>query len=135
MKKYHISLALLLPTNAFADIPPPNIADCQQKAVNDICLTDQGKNGTCQKDTCSKNDYSNGPPPSQVYYECLTCQESPKETTAKNPKAKSQPPTKSQESSGCSHTTLSQVAINLLFLFGFLAIVPRQPPWIAPNKG
>lgn len=61
---------------AWADIPPPDIGGCQGKEVGASCQRDDGSPGTCAKSTCTRNDYSEGPPPKRVAYECLRCEAS-----------------------------------------------------------
>jgi hypothetical protein len=58
---------------AWADVPPRDSIGCREKALGDACKRDDGSTGTCVKDTCTRNDYSNGPPPKQVPYDCLRC--------------------------------------------------------------
>lgn len=65
--------AALLPALAFADLLPPNTQPCQGKAAGVACTTDDGQAGACRPATCSRNDYSEGPPPKTVTYECLQC--------------------------------------------------------------
>lgn len=62
------ALALLL-----ADIPPPDSQGCRDAKVGAKCKTDGKKTGTCVKSTCTRNDYSEGPPPKLVAVECLVC--------------------------------------------------------------
>jgi hypothetical protein len=62
---------------ALADIPPSDTSGCNGKAAGDSCKRDDGSAGACAKSTCSRNDYSNGPPPTQVQYECLRCGDAP----------------------------------------------------------
>lgn len=58
---------------ALADVAPPDLSGCQGKEAGASCQRDDGSAGTCTKETCSRNDYSNGPPPTLVEYECLRC--------------------------------------------------------------
>jgi hypothetical protein len=84
--KIHALLApltaiLLIPSLAFADVPPPNSSGCTNKAAGAACMDDAKANGTCQKDTCSRLDYGAlldaGPDasgmPKSVSYDCLKC--------------------------------------------------------------
>lgn len=64
---------LLSAALAWADVPPPDVAGCQGKQAGDACERDDRSAGTCAKATCSRNDYSEGPPPKTVDYECLKC--------------------------------------------------------------
>lgn len=59
---------------AWADVPPPDLAGCQGKAPGAACQRDDGSAGTCAKATCTRNDYSEGPPPKSVEYECVRCE-------------------------------------------------------------
>ena len=63
----------LIACAAWADIPPPNSSSCRDAKPGAKCKSDEGKAGTCAKSTCSRNDYSEGPPPKSVSYECLVC--------------------------------------------------------------
>lgn len=63
----------LLATLAWADIPPRDSSGCRDAKVGSKCKTDDAKAGTCVKSTCSRNDYSEGPPPKTVTVECLVC--------------------------------------------------------------
>ena len=65
--------ASLLACLAWADIPPRNTETCRSAKAGDNCKTDGQKAGTCVKQMCSRNDYSDGPPPKQVVYGCLVC--------------------------------------------------------------
>ena len=62
---------------ALADIPPSDTSGCNGKAAGEACKRDDGSAGACVKSTCSRNDYSNGPPPTQVQYECMRCGDAP----------------------------------------------------------
>ena len=66
-------VSMLVASVVWADIPPADTGGCGGKAVGDACKRDDGSAGGCVKGTCSRNDYSNGPPPTQVAYECLRC--------------------------------------------------------------
>ncbi len=66
-------VVVMLAGVAWADIPSPDSSGCRDKAVGASCKRDDGSEGGCVKATCSRNDYSNGPPPTQVSYECLKC--------------------------------------------------------------
>ena len=69
-------LALVLatwPTISRADIIPNSVASCRNSDEGDKCRLDGGGRGTCQKATCSRLDYSDGPPPKSVAYDCLKC--------------------------------------------------------------
>ena len=68
-----LSLSLLVACVAWADIPPSDTSGCRDKAAGASCQRDDGTEGSCAKATCSRNDYSNGPPPTQVTYDCLKC--------------------------------------------------------------
>lgn len=64
---------VLLASAAWADIPPRDTSGCRDKKNGAACKRDDGKPGVCATSTCSRNDYSNGPPPKSVQYECLVC--------------------------------------------------------------
>ena len=70
----HLAAALsLLACLAWADIPPKDSQGCRTAKVGAKCKTDDQKPGSCVKSTCSRNDYSEGPPPKIVTVECLVC--------------------------------------------------------------
>jgi hypothetical protein len=75
--------AALLASAAWADIPPIDSQGCRDAKAGAKCQTDAKKAGTCVKSTCSRNDYSEGPPPKSVAYECLVCAASPDAGTRK----------------------------------------------------
>ncbi|MEW5742287.1 MAG: hypothetical protein AB1938_25445 [Myxococcota bacterium] len=64
---------VLSASTAWADIPPPDVSGCNGKEVGAACRRDDGSPGACAKSTCTRNDYSEGPPPKTVNYECLRC--------------------------------------------------------------
>lgn len=72
MNRFAVVVAMLAGV-AWGDIPHPDSSGCRDKAVGAACKRDDGSEGGCVKATCSRNDYSNGPPPTQVSYECLKC--------------------------------------------------------------
>jgi hypothetical protein len=74
---------------ARADIPPPDVSGCRDKVAGTSCQRDDGSTGSCAPATCTRNDYSEGPPPKQVQYECLKCQpaEAPAPVDAGSPEA------------------------------------------------
>ncbi len=68
---------LVVPAGAGADMVPMDVAACEGASEGDPCrssLDTEGKDGTCQKATCSRLDYSDEPPKT-VSYECLKCRE------------------------------------------------------------
>ncbi|MFO0600529.1 MAG: hypothetical protein U0228_34800 [Myxococcaceae bacterium] len=73
MKTALVCVVLLAAGAAWADIAPPDLAGCTDKKAGDECKRDDGSAATCVTATCSRNDYSNGPPPKSVSYECLQC--------------------------------------------------------------
>ena len=68
---------VLMASFAWADIPPMNSSGCHGAKAGSKCKTDASEPGTCVKSTCSRNDYSDGPPPKLVPYECLVCTATP----------------------------------------------------------
>lgn len=57
---------------ARADIISDKEAQCRGAAKGDACTLD-GKAGVCASATCSRNDYSDGPPPKTVQSDCMVC--------------------------------------------------------------
>lgn len=72
MKRFVLLFALAA-SSAWADIPPADSSGCNGKKAGDACVRDDKSDGTCGASTCTRNDYSNGPPPTRVSYECLVC--------------------------------------------------------------
>lgn len=83
MRFFPVVMALALSCAAWADIPPSDSIGCNGKKAGDACERDDKSAGTCVTATCSRNDYSNGPPPTQVDYECLRCDPAPPTETKK----------------------------------------------------
>ena len=73
MTRFALWVVMLSAAVVWADIPPSDVSGCNDKKVGDSCKRDDGSSGTCAKETCSRNDYSNGPPPKSVQYECVRC--------------------------------------------------------------
>jgi hypothetical protein len=80
-KRLLLVAALSLASSARADIPPPNMEGCFNQEAGAKCKTDSGDDGTCQKKTCSRRDYSNGVPPGSIDYDCLLCVAGPAPST------------------------------------------------------
>lgn len=55
-----------------ADLISDEEAQCGSNKVGEAC-TVAGEAGTCQKSTCSRNDYSEGVPPKTKQVECMVC--------------------------------------------------------------
>lgn len=88
-----------------ADIPPSDTSGCRDKTEGAACKRDDGSDGACAKATCSRNDYSEGPPPKSVEYECLKCAAAP---------APAPPPEKKQSCAAVPSETLLALAALLL---------------------
>jgi hypothetical protein len=77
------AVALLVPSVALADVPPPDTDGCGSKAPNDACKTDKGAAGACVTKKCNRIDYTpkdagsdgaaSGGPSGTIEYDCLTC--------------------------------------------------------------
>lgn len=67
-----VGLFALAPGVAMADIISDEEAQCGSEKVGEAC-TIAGEAGTCQKSTCSRNDYSEGVPPKTKQVECMVC--------------------------------------------------------------
>lgn len=59
---------------ARADLISSTEAECREKKAGDACRAALGK-GVCTPAKCSRNDYSEGPPPKQKIVDCLKCLE------------------------------------------------------------
>lgn len=100
MNKFLVVLAVLVAGPVFADIPPSDTAGCASAEEGTACKTDQGVPGSCVTSTCSRNDYSEGPPPKVKTYECKKCVSS---APAPAPVAeKPAPVVETKKKSGCS---------------------------------
>jgi len=86
-------LVFVLALPAYADIPPSDTSGCSGKTENAACEKDDKSAGVCVKSTCGRNDYSNGPPPKRVSYECLMCATAP---------AAAAPPAEAPKKSSCA---------------------------------
>jgi hypothetical protein len=73
MKRLTVVLAVFA-CAAWADVPPPDSMGCRDKTAGAACKKDDGSDGSCVTAKCSRNDYSNGVPPTSVEYDCLKCQ-------------------------------------------------------------
>lgn len=67
-----VGLFALAPGVAMADVISDEEAQCRSEKVGEAC-TIAGESGTCQKSTCSRNDYSEGVPPKTKQVECMVC--------------------------------------------------------------
>jgi hypothetical protein len=67
-----LPLWLLLASPALADIISPIEAECRNKKAGDACRAELGQ-GVCAPAKCTRNDYSEGPPPKQEVVDCLKC--------------------------------------------------------------
>lgn len=113
-------LLLCVSLTARADVAPPNLSGCAGKAAGDACTDDEGATGTCAVGTCTRNDYSNGPPPKRVSYECLLCdaKAATAKPTATQPGAPEATPAPApKKSDGCAATSgLSLLALGAWLL-------------------
>lgn len=76
-------LGLFLPAvPAAADVISDEEAECRDKTAGAACRAGGGA-GHCAASSCSRNDYSDGPPPKQKQVECLVC--TPGEAKAEEP--------------------------------------------------
>ncbi|HYH99585.1 hypothetical protein [Hyalangium sp.] len=112
MKRLLLPAALLLSSAAWADLPPPDASGCSGKQANASCETDDQKAGACQQSKCWRNDYSKGPPPTAVEYDCLTCVASSPPPDTKSPAA---------EAGGQSTSSCAAAPATPLFLAALLA--------------
>ena len=105
-------------TAARADVISDEEGACRDKASGDTCTFD-GKEGKCVKSTCSRNDYSDGPPPKTKQVECMICELGAKvEVPAKtDPKAATVEPTKTAgdakqsdvpKTKGCANASIGE---------------------------
>ena len=72
-----VALALALsPSDARADVPPPNTSGCSTKKAGEACTRDDGAQGTCATSTCSRINYDcdgGKSPCGSVSYDCVLC--------------------------------------------------------------
>lgn len=105
MNRLPLLLALLSLT-ALADVPPANSIGCREKTAGATCKKDDGTDGVCVTDTCSRNDYSGGVPPKTVTYECLRCGDAPT------------PPPAEAKKGSCAAAPAGSLAVLGLLLLG-----------------
>jgi uncharacterized protein (TIGR03382 family) len=77
MRRLVIAALMSIATIARADLVPPNVVGCRDKAPGAACQLPEGGDGTCQTSTCTRHDYSQGIPPRSVPYDCLLCKPAP----------------------------------------------------------
>jgi hypothetical protein len=69
-----VLLLTLAAVPAVADIISPVEAECRDKKAGEACRASLGP-GVCVPARCTRNDYSEGPPPKQKVVDCLKCAE------------------------------------------------------------
>lgn len=88
----------LVAGQAHADVIDPAEGECRGKSEGDAC----GVGNVCAAATCSRNDYSNGPPPTVRSVDCLKCQPRSAANKADEPaKTSDEPPPVEEKSGGC----------------------------------
>ncbi|MCA2978305.1 MAG: hypothetical protein INH41_10465 [Myxococcaceae bacterium] len=73
MRRLLLLGAALASTAALGDIISPIEAACRGKKAGEACRAEFGQ-GVCGPAKCTRNDYSEGPPPKRKEVECLTCE-------------------------------------------------------------
>lgn len=132
-----VGLFALAPGVANADAISNEEAQCRSQDEGDPCKVRE-ETGTCQKSTCSRNDYSEGVPPKIKQVECMVCKpgaappapvaeesdalEADKDakTDSKDAKAGSQDEATSSKSGGCTVGGPAPLGLGLLLLGGVL---------------
>lgn len=131
-----VGLFALAPNVAMADLISDEEAQCRSETVGEAC-TIAGEAGTCQKSTCSRNDYSEGVPPKTKQVECMVCKpgaappapvaeesdapeadKDAKTDASKDAKAGSQDEATSSKSGGCTVGGPAPLGLGLLLLGG-----------------
>ncbi|XXF77430.1 hypothetical protein P2318_30915 [Myxococcaceae bacterium GXIMD 01537] len=120
MKKLLLTAVLSFASTAGADIPPPNTSACTQKEAGSACETEDGKSGTCQTSKCSRNDYSNGVPPTVREYECLQCVAGEGTPSSPSTTATASPTSPEKKSGSCAAMPGAPLAASALWV-GWLA--------------
>jgi hypothetical protein len=129
MKRFLLVAVLAVASSTWADVLPPNLLGCQSRQAGASCKMESGEAGTCQPSTCSRNDYSNGIPPSVVDYECLLCTASaapaPEPATAPTPAPAPAPaavqevsPLPEKKSTSCAAMPGAPLALGLVLVGG-----------------
>jgi hypothetical protein len=123
MKRLLFTAVLAVASSSWADVAPPNLSDCRGREAGASCKTDNGEEGTCRPDTCSRNDYSNGVPPTSVEYECLLCTVSapPEATPAATPApaaGQATSPLPPEKKSSCAAMPGAPLALGLVLVGG-----------------
>lgn len=83
-------LLTLATATTFADIVAPAEAECRSKKAGDVCRAEFGQ-GVCAPAKCTRNDYSEGPPPKQKVVDCLKCEAPAADAGAPRPLEKTSP--------------------------------------------
>lgn len=65
-----LAVLMLVAPSALADVPPPDAEGCFGLVAGDACKTDEGQEGGCVKQTCSRITETG-----TEEYECLICEE------------------------------------------------------------
>ena len=107
-----------LPTVAWADVISEEEDQCRAKNEGDACSVGD-EAGRCAKDSCSRNDYSEGVPPKTISVECLICK------TGEAPKPAEVPEAKPATSGGCTLGSPPPVGLGL-WLVGAAACRRRR---------
>ncbi|MBV1856893.1 MAG: hypothetical protein KUG77_00680 [Nannocystaceae bacterium] len=132
-----VGLFALAPRVAMADIISDEEAQCRSQEVGAACTVGEDV-GTCQKSTCSRNDYGEGVPPKTKQVDCMVCKpgaavvepvadekdspaEDTKAATAKGEADKAGSKDEaSSKSGGCAMGSTGPAGLGLLLLGGAL---------------
>jgi hypothetical protein len=72
MRRLLLLSLTLVASLTVADVIAPAEAECRSKKAGDPCRAEFGQ-GVCAAAKCTRNDYSEGPPPKQKQVDCLMC--------------------------------------------------------------
>lgn len=124
--------AIVWSAPAFADVISDEQAVCRDKAKGDACTVGD-QEGHCQDSSCSRRDYTNGPPGKMVNVPCVVCapgaaaSKPEGKTDAKTGgKSEATPPVKTQGKRGCSVGAGPATLGSVLFGVALLVLARRR---------
>jgi MYXO-CTERM domain-containing protein len=112
------AVAVLVPSVARADVIDEAESSCRSAKAGDACDAN-GEKGTCKATSCSRRDYSDGPPGKMVSSPCLRCSPgAPEAIEAKTTPAADKP----SSSKGSACTVGQSTPAFGVMLLGLLAL-------------
>jgi hypothetical protein len=119
---------LVVGGTARADVITPDVSSCRGKAAGASCESGDITTGVCEASSCSRRDYTNGPPGETVTEPCLRCV-----AVATKEPAKAEPPTAptatpkpAAKGTGCAIDAGAPTALGSLLLGAILIALARR---------